>query len=172
MKTISFQHDVLPLKNQLFRLALRITLDRAEAEDIVQDTLLKVWEKHGEWEKIDSIEAYSLAICRRLSIDKTRRAGRRNISLSADNPPPEPLSHQPDPHEETVRSDKVNIVRCIIDSLPEAQRSCIQLRDIEGKTYKDIADILSMTEEKVKVNIFRGRQKIKEQFNQKEQYGL
>ena len=45
MKKISFQNDVLPLKNQLFRLALRITLNREEAEDIVQDTLMKLWDK-------------------------------------------------------------------------------------------------------------------------------
>ena len=42
MRQISFQNDILPLKNELFRLALRITLNRAEAEDIVQDTMLKV----------------------------------------------------------------------------------------------------------------------------------
>ena len=43
MKKISFQNDVLPLKNKLFRLALRITLNREEAEDVVQDTMIKVW---------------------------------------------------------------------------------------------------------------------------------
>ena len=58
MKNISFRNDVLPLKNELFRLALRITLNRAEAEDIVQDTLIKVWNNRGHWDDIDSIEAY------------------------------------------------------------------------------------------------------------------
>ena len=50
MKKVSFRNDVLPLKNELFRLALRITLNRAEAEDIVQDTLIKVWNRRYEWE--------------------------------------------------------------------------------------------------------------------------
>ena len=49
MKKVSFRNDVLPLKNELFRLALRITLNRAEAEDIVQDTLIKVWNRRYEW---------------------------------------------------------------------------------------------------------------------------
>jgi RNA polymerase sigma-70 factor (ECF subfamily) len=48
--------------------------------------------------------------------------------------------------------------------LPEKQRSCMQLRDMEGKSYKDIAAILGITEEQVKVNIFRARQTIKERF--------
>ena len=49
MKKVSFRNDVLPLKNELFRLALRITLNKAEAEDIVQDTLIKVWNRRFEW---------------------------------------------------------------------------------------------------------------------------
>ena len=47
MKKISFRSDILPMKDTLFRLALRITLSREEAEDIVQDTLIKVWNQIG-----------------------------------------------------------------------------------------------------------------------------
>ena len=53
MKEISFRDDVLPLKNVLFRLALRITLNRAEAEDIVHETLSKVWNRRDTWAEID-----------------------------------------------------------------------------------------------------------------------
>jgi len=73
MKRISFQTDVLPLKNILFRLALRITLNHAEAEDVVQDTMMKVWNRRDELDQIDSIEAFCLTICRNLSLDKVRR---------------------------------------------------------------------------------------------------
>ena len=55
MKTVSFRNDVLPLKNELFRLALRITLNDAEAEDVVQETLIKVWNRRDEWGQIESI---------------------------------------------------------------------------------------------------------------------
>ena len=47
IKQVSFRNDVLPLKNILYRLALRITLNSAEAEDIVQDTLIKVRNNRG-----------------------------------------------------------------------------------------------------------------------------
>ena len=57
MKNISFRNDVLPLKNKLYRLALRITIDSAEAEDIVQETLIKVWNKREFCKEIESIEA-------------------------------------------------------------------------------------------------------------------
>ena len=60
MKKISFRDDVLPLKNELFRLALRITLDKAEAEDIVQETMIKVWNRREDLAGIDSVEAFCL----------------------------------------------------------------------------------------------------------------
>lgn len=71
-----------------------------------------------------------------------------------------------------IQKDKLDIVKRMIDELPEKQRSCIQLRDIEGKAYKDIALILGITEEQVKINIFRARQTIKQRFLQFDKYGL
>ena len=76
------------------------------------------------------------------------------------------------PYEQTVQRERVTIVRTLIDSLPEKQRSCMQLRDIEGKTYKEIAAVLDITEDQVKVNIFRARQTIKQQFQKYDNYGL
>ena len=66
----------------------------------------------------------------------------------------------------------MELVRQIIDSLPVKQRECIQLRDFEGKAYKEIASLLNITEEQVKVNIFRARQTIKQQFERYDNYGL
>ena len=156
---IDFRTDILPLKNQLYRLALRITLDSAEAEDIVQDTLIKVWNKRDDWDHIDNIEAFCLTICRNLSLDSVKRQSHRNISL--EDAPTDSPDNNANPSQQSIANDQLAIVRHIVDALPEKQRSCIQLRDFEGKSYKDIATILSMTEEQVKINIFRGRQTIK-----------
>ena len=76
------------------------------------------------------------------------------------------------PSEKTIQRDQVSLVRRIVDNLPEKQRSCIQLRDFEGKTYKDIAEILGISAEQVKVNIFRARQTIKLRFQDLDAYGL
>lgn len=171
MKEISFQKDVLPLKNKLFRLALRITLNREEAEDVVQDTLIKVWNARDRWQEFDSIEAYSLTIARNLSLDCIKKKENQNDSLEEQNT--ERLDENTStPSERMIQKDKLDIVRNIIDELPEKQRSCLQLRDIEGKSYKEIADILSITEDQVKVNIFRARQTVKQRFQQFDRYGL
>ena len=171
MKEISFQNDVLPLKNKLFRLALRITLNREEAEDVVQDTLIKVWNARDRWQELDSIEAYSLTIARNLSLDRIKKMENQNDSLEEQNT--ERLDENTStPSERMIQKDKLDIVRNIIDELPEKQRSCLQLRDIEGKSYKEIADILSITEDQVKVNIFRAHQTVKQRFQQFDRYGL
>ena len=171
MKEISFQNDVLPLKNKLFRLALRITLNREEAEDVVQDTLIKVWNARDRWQELDSIEEYRLTIARNLSLDRIKKMENQNDSLEEQNT--ERLDENTStPSERMIQKDKLDIVRNIIDELPEKQRSCLQLRDIEGKSYKEIADILSITEDQVKVNIFRARQTVKQRFQQFDRYGL
>ena len=163
MKNISFRNDVLPLKDELFRLALHITLNREEAEDIVQDTLMKVWNRRDAWDSIDSIKAFSLTVCRNLSLDHLKRRERQNISL--DETTPAESGPSSSPYEQMLLKDRVRIVRLLIDSLPEKQRTCIQLRDIEGKTYKEIAQAMQISEEQVKVNIFRARQAIRNKMN-------
>lgn len=170
MKKVSFRNDVLPLKDMLYRLALRITLNKAEAEDIVQDTLIKVWNRRDDWDTIDSIEAYCLTVCRNLALDRTKKADNRTSSLDAK--PLEQADSTSTPLENTARRNQIEIVSAIVDSLPEKQRSCIQLRDFEGKAYKEIAAALGITEEQVKVNIFRARQAIKQKFLQFDNYGL
>lgn len=170
MKKVSFRNDVLPLKNELFRLALRITLNRVEAEDIVQDTLIKIWDRRFEWESIDSIEAFSLTVCRNLSLDRLRKKENSNDSLEDVNIA-EPVASS-NPQDRMIQEDRVSLVRQIIDSLPEKQRSCMQLRDFEGKSYKEIAQVLDITEEQVKVNIFRARQMVKQKYLKLDNYGL
>ena len=170
MKEISFRNDVLPLKNKLFRLALRITLNREEAEDVVQDTLIRVWNSRDKWQQLDNIEAYSLTIARNLSLDHIKRQDNNNSSLEDEEI--ERSDQNNTPSEQMIQKDKLNIVKRIIGELPEKQRSCMQLRDIEGKTYKEIADILNISEEQVKVSIFRARQSVKQRFQQFDRYGL
>ncbi len=163
MKVISFQTHILPLKNPLFRLALRITQNRAEAEDVVQETMIKVWNRRDEWSQIDNIEAFCMTICRNLALDKLRRLENQAQPLYDDIEPAD-TSHAANPEEHAVDRDRLQVVRRLMDQLPEKQRSCMLLRDIEGKSYRDIAAILDLTEQQVKINIFRARQTVKQRF--------
>ena len=169
-KQLSFRNDVLPLKNILYRLALRITLDSAEAEDIVQDTLIKVWNRRDSWAEIESIEAFCTTVCRNMALDRIAKRDNQNASL--DEHGIDRQDNGGDPFERTQQRNRVEVVRRIIDTLPVKQRMCIQLRDFEGKAYKEVAALLGISEEQVKVNIFRARQTIKQRFTQIDGYGL
>lgn len=167
---MDFRHDILPLKDKLYRLALRITLNPQEAEDIVQDTLIKVWNKRESWDEIQSIEAFSMTICRNISLDHLK--SRENQNASLEGLTIERPDHALSPLEQTQQNDNIERIKKIMDSLPEKQRTCMQLRDFEGKAYKDIADILSLSEEQVKINIFRARKTVKEAFLKQEHFGV
>lgn len=169
MQELSFCNDILPLKDKLFRLALRITFDRAEAEDIVQETLIRVWNKRDEWSRFGSVEAYCLAVARNLAIDRSERMDAQTVELIPD------MEQTPDassPYEKLVNRERMTLIHQLINKLPEKQRLIMQLRDVEGKSYKEIAIALNLTEEQVKVNLFRARQKVKQKFLNIENYGL
>ena len=157
MENISFRTTVLPLSDRLFRLALRITMNRAEAEDVVQDTLLKVWEHREEWEQINNLEAFAIATCRNRALDIVKRAGRNTENLDE-------MAHfsSQTPHEQLEANEQISLVRRLMDDLPEVQRTIMLLRDIEGKTYQEIAKMLDISETQVKVYLHRARTKIKE----------
>lgn len=169
MQEISFRNDILPLKDKLFRLALRITLDRAEAEDVVQDTLIKVWNRRDEWAQFDSIEAYCMTVARNLAIDRSQKMDAQHIGLT---PETQEMPDALTPDRQLEDYEQLKLVHRLVNELPEKQRTILQLRDIEGKSYKEIADLLQVSEEQVKVNLFRARQRIKLKYNEIEKYGL
>ena len=169
MRQISFRDDILPLKDKLFRLALRITLDRAEAEDVVQDTLLKVWSRRDEWTQLESVEAYCLTLARNLAIDRSRGAETRHVELTEEV---EEKADAASPFDRLVNKERMTLVGQLVNELPEKQRIVLQLRDIEGESYRKIATVLNLTEEQVKVTLFRARQKVKQRFLEIEKYGL
>jgi RNA polymerase sigma-70 factor, ECF subfamily len=169
MQEISFRNDILPLKDKLFRLALRITLDRAEAEDVVQDTMIRVWNKRDEWQQFESVEAYCLIVAKNLAIDRSQKKEAQHVELTPE------MAEEADtsgPYDRLVNDERMRIIHRLINELPEKQRLIMQLRDIEGESYKEIAKVLQLTEEQVKVNLFRARQKVKQRYIGIDKYGL
>lgn len=169
MQEISFRNDILPLKDKLFRLALRITLDRAEAEDVVQDTMIRVWNKRDEWSQFESIEAYCLIVAKNLAIDRSQKKEAQTVELT---PVMEEEADASGPYDRLVNDERLSIIHRLVNELPEKQRLIMQLRDIEGESYKEIANVLHLTEEQVKVNLFRARQKVKQRYIEIDEYGL
>ena len=167
---INFRDDVLPLKNRLYRLALRITAHTGESEDIVQETMIKAWNHRDEFEAPSSVEAFCVTVCRNMALDYIAKKERQNTPL--DNIAYEQADNAATPFQTLSHEDSKEWIHKLFEHLPEKQRTIMQLRDIEGKPYKEIACLLQISEEQVKVNLFRARQKIKNEFEKIDHYGL
>ena len=138
MKKISFQNDILPLKNELYRLALRITLNPAEAEDVVQDTMIKVWNRREQWDEIESIEAFCLTICRNLSLDRMRKLENQNQSLEEGEHDSPDQSYASNPEEQAMQRDRVELIRRLINELPKSNVAQCTYESLKAKVIRKL----------------------------------
>ena len=160
MRQNKFKAILLPIIDKLFRLALSITGNKEDAEDVVQDVLLRLWKKE-DWEKIDNIEAYCFRSTRNRALD--------TIALK-DNQAEAFPDNFDYPVQENVElkvevQEQIDWVEKWLKRLPEKQQTIFRLREVEELSYKEIASILNITEEQVKINLFRLRRKLKEYFD-------
>lgn len=169
MEVEEFKKTILPLRDKLFRVGLRIVRSRSEAEDIVQDVMMKVWDMREEWEGVANKEAYCMTMARNLAFSRIELKENQNVGLDVNY---EDRKAADSPAEVVEKEEHLRLLRKLINDLPEKQRSVMQLRDIEGMSYQEIEQILQITEEQVKVNLFRARREIKEWFLKIENYGI
>ena len=154
---LDINRDILPLKNIMYRLALRITLNSQEAEDIVQDVIIKLWKQQSGGTHIDNLEAYTLRMVRNLALDRQRMKVNQTENIDGMD-----FSGTSSVEDAIEQDERISRIRQAMAQLPEKQRIAMQLRDFEGRSYKEIADIMEITEDQVKVNIFRARQTIRQ----------
>ena len=133
----------------LDRAALRITLDGLEAEDVVGDTLVRVWERRKDVPRTVNLESYCLTICRHLAIDRSEKKDAGHLPLDA--APPEIALDTAHPDEELEQQERVLWVKRVLNALPEKQRTALQLREIDGRSYEEVAEVKKITGEDVKV---------------------
>lgn len=164
----AFQNEVLPGKNKYFRYSQSITGNRELSEDIVQEVLLKIWDKRSELDDVLNKEAWCMRMIRNLSIDKLRIKANRGESLDKVSGFYDP---GPTPIEVTVHNEFQESIGEMIDKLPHNQKEIVQLRDIQGYSYKEISEVLSLDLNTVKVTLFRARKSLREQLKTINIYG-
>lgn len=166
----NFLQRVMAVKDKLFRFAFRLTGQRVEAEDVVQEVFLRVWNKREQADQIANLEAFCMQIARNLSIDRLRQKDRQHSDLEQ-LPEARDIDHRT-PEQWALQQDLAQKVRQLVEQLPIKQKMVLQLRDIEEMSYQEIAQTLDISMDQVKVNLFRARNFIREQLLAAEQYGL
>jgi len=146
------------LRPKLYRFALAFTKRIDEAEDVVQEIGIKLWERRNELYELRSVEAYAMSAVRNRCLDYARSLHNQTEELieACD------AAHEQTPYKSLEQADMVMFVRQLIVQLPEQQQMVIRLRDIEGYELEEIAQILGMNDSAVRVNLSRARQKIRE----------
>ncbi len=165
-----FKAEVLPLKNKLFRFSIRFVRDEDLAKDVVQECMIKVWEKRDEMHLVLNIEAWCMQLVRNRSLDQLRSKHVKKTEVF--EPAFDTRKERDTPHLVAERGDVMERIMKLMEELPDRQREVMHLRDIEGYTYKEIADTLDVDINLVKTNLFRARRKLKESLIKVDAYGI
>ncbi|WP_255418177.1 RNA polymerase sigma factor [Prevotella rectalis] len=148
MTDAEFQQEATQLRARLISVAVRYLKSEEPAEDIVQDTMLRLWQLRLELHQ--PLMPLASVLTRNLSIDYLRR--QRPCQSLADV--------QLASEEEKGSVERYNRMMSILDNLPGLQQTLLRLRHIEGMEYGDIARIMGSSEVAVRQAISRARRKI------------
>lgn len=154
----TFKNTIFTLKDEMYRFAKRFVMSSDEAEDIVQDLMIKFWQKKDELSQFGNIKSYVLKSVKNECLNRLKhhdvKLGFADLQL-----------HRSELYSMDVNNLKEHIIG-FINQLPEKQKMVIHLKDVEEYDVSEISGVLEMEENAVRVNLMRARQKVKEQISQ------
>ncbi|MFZ1751209.1 MAG: sigma-70 family RNA polymerase sigma factor [Saprospiraceae bacterium] len=149
----------LPYKDKLYRFALNIVGNTFDAEDIMQELLIKIWNRIDQFNEIENKEAWCMTVTRNMAIDKTRSKKTKIQDISE-------VYHLSDsgrtPDIKMEEEERFGSILALVNQLPEKQKIIVHLRDVEGYTYQEIADMTETTLDFVKVSLHRARKSLRD----------
>lgn len=148
-----------------YSLAFGILQDRGLAEDVVQETMIRAWQNRTQFRGEASVKTWILRIARNAAIDQLRRQRDQAMDPQEFTATPETKNSRFDPESAVEELDVTTSLRHALDQLDDLTRSMIILREIEGLSYKDIAEALNVSLPNVKTRISRGRQQLQDVLN-------
>lgn len=145
------------LREQMLSLAERITGNRDDAADAVQDAFVKLWQQRGRFESARHAQGAGMMTVRTTSIDMARRNSHRSVV------PVEQVDETADEVTDNECSLAYQQVRKIIDNdLSQNQQMIIDMREMQGMEFEDIASRMNMTAANVRVELSRARKRVRE----------
>lgn len=168
MNQNTFINLIDPVKDKMYRLALRLLISKESAEDAIQEVFLKLWNGNKNFKKYANIEAFAMTVTKNYCLDQLKSKQNSNLKIAHTNYE----SKEASVHDQLEVSDELKLVSQIVANLPEQQRIIFQLRDIEQFEYEEISEITKMNETAIRVALSRARKKIREELQKKHNYGI
>jgi RNA polymerase sigma-70 factor (ECF subfamily) len=162
MEADEFKYFVMPLKDKMFRFARRILRSGPEAEDLVQDAMIRLWHKRQTIRNDSNPVSFAMTITKNLCLDYLRSKYNMNKTTDIDTIENEIRENAATPDAMMMMDESDKLVRLAIDSLPEKLRMVIHLRDIEELSTAEAASVMGMTEGNLKVSLSRARKLVRE----------
>lgn len=157
------------LAPRLLSFANRTLHDLAEAEDVVQDTMLRLWKIAPDWVPgAAKLSTWAFRVASNLCTDRLRK--RRGVGLDEIA---EPVSEAPGVEAQLMQTERATALDAALQTLPDRQRQAVVLRHIEGLSNPDIAEILQISTEAVESLTARGKRALAAALaSRKEELGL
>ena len=168
MDQTEFMQIVNPFKDKLFRLAKRLLISTEEAEDAIQEVLVKLWNKNESLLAYNSIEALAMTMTKNFCLDQLKSKRASNLRIVHSNF----TDREPSLQKKVEDADSLSWVEKAIRDLPQQQQMIIQMRDIEEYEFEEIAKILEMNETAIRVALSRARKTIREFMTKTHSYGI
>ena len=147
---------VLPIKDNLYRLARRFLISSDEAQDAVQEVFLKLWKNKEAIKKYRSPEAFAYTMTKNYCLDRLKSKQASNLKLVHTN-----FENRTDLEQHIEAKDGVSLLFKLMETLPEQQKVILHLRDVEQLSFSEIAKITNTSQANVRVALSRARKKIK-----------
>lgn len=168
-RSAEFEELVLAHVDTLYGVALRLTRNRADAQDLTQEALLRALRFHDKFKPGTHVRAWLLTILRNTFINDYRRRARRPMTveltgreLIPDRRMDRAVGYMPDAMKEASVLDLLEEdVRDAVDALPEGHRATVIMADLQGLTYQEIADRLKCPVGTVMSRLHRGRRALR-----------
>lgn len=170
MNAKEFVDTLLPIKDKLFRYAKRILISHEEAEDIVQDVYMRLWDNREQLADKKNLEAFAMSVTKNLCIDRYRSKGYQSSTTGVDAAEIDIIGNTVSPQKIAEEKDAVELIRKIASTLPENMRIVLQMKDFQGLDYDEISEITGTNVNTLKVNLSRARKRIREELLNKYQY--
>lgn len=161
-----FESQVLPHLDTLYRVARRLTGEGADAEDLVQETLLKAWRGWNGFTAGSNVRAWLLTILRNAFISRWRSRKHEGTAISLDDADPHAIYEavgSQDPSGEFLERIVDRKVVAAVEALPAEYREALVLSDLEGLPYAEVAQVLGIPVGTVKSRLFRARRQLQHQ---------
>ncbi|MBO0939596.1 sigma-70 family RNA polymerase sigma factor [Fibrella sp. HMF5335] len=158
----AFKQRILPVQGRLFRLAQLFLRNREEAEDALQDVLMRLWSNRQQLDAYHSVEALAVQMTKNLCLDRLKAHRRQPVTATDDYQ--NVLATDDSPYRQVELLDSASQMQRLIDALPDQQKLLIHLREVEDYSFDEIEQITGLTTNNIRVILSRTRQRLRDDY--------